>query len=301
MSPSANHDPTRRRPTEVGSTSLEADARSPRTRVVAPSGRCGRPRPLRDADPVHAHRIASGGGAPAPTGPRVPPHAFGVRQLRPRVQPGRDPPPDPELGHRGDDRGSAHGPVRVVGRVRDGPPPRPDGGRPRRGLARRVDGADHRPAREPVRDVSVRRAHRHVRTPDRSIPDGDVSLLRPAVLLELPTAAAGAVRSLEARGAGPVRDVGTGGDAAGSSGDGVGRCARVRLHVEQLPGSPHLPVRPEHVHGPSRSAFALDARRAGLPAHAGGAVTATVPVILVFVFAQRFFLREFRGVGWLGT
>jgi ABC-type glycerol-3-phosphate transport system permease component len=31
-----------------------------------------------------------------------------------------------------------------------------------------------------------------------------------------------------------------------------------------------------------------------------GAVTATVPVILVFVFAQRYFLREFRGVGWLG-
>lgn len=36
------------------------------------------------------------------------------------------------------------------------------------------------------------------------------------------------------------------------------------------------------------------------PLMLAGAVTATVPVILVFVIAQRFFLREFRGVGWLG-
>ena len=36
------------------------------------------------------------------------------------------------------------------------------------------------------------------------------------------------------------------------------------------------------------------------PLMLAGAVTATVPVILVFVFAQRYFLREFRGVGWLG-
>jgi ABC-type glycerol-3-phosphate transport system permease component len=31
-----------------------------------------------------------------------------------------------------------------------------------------------------------------------------------------------------------------------------------------------------------------------------GAVVITVPVIVMFMFAQRFFLQETRGAGWLG-
>ena len=37
-----------------------------------------------------------------------------------------------------------------------------------------------------------------------------------------------------------------------------------------------------------------------LPLMLAGAVTATAPVILAFLFVQRFFLGRFRGTGWLG-
>jgi multiple sugar transport system permease protein len=40
--------------------------------------------------------------------------------------------------------------------------------------------------------------------------------------------------------------------------------------------------------------------RQDFPLLLAGAVTATVPVVLAFLYAQRYFLREFRGVGWLG-
>lgn len=40
--------------------------------------------------------------------------------------------------------------------------------------------------------------------------------------------------------------------------------------------------------------------RQDFPLMLAGAVTATVPVVLAFLYAQRFFLREFRGTGWFG-
>jgi multiple sugar transport system permease protein len=40
--------------------------------------------------------------------------------------------------------------------------------------------------------------------------------------------------------------------------------------------------------------------RQDFPLLLAGAVTATAPVVLVFVYVQRHFLREFRGTGWLG-
>ena len=47
-----------------------------------------------------------------------------------------------------------------------------------------------------------------------------------------------------------------------------------------------------------RSLSALD--RTNYPLLLAGAVTATAPVIVAFAFAQRFFLHEHRGAGWLG-
>ena len=47
-----------------------------------------------------------------------------------------------------------------------------------------------------------------------------------------------------------------------------------------------------------RSLSALD--RTNYPLLLAGAATATAPVILAFVFAQRYFLHEHRGAGWLG-
>jgi multiple sugar transport system permease protein len=40
--------------------------------------------------------------------------------------------------------------------------------------------------------------------------------------------------------------------------------------------------------------------RQNFPLLLAGAVTATAPVILAFLYVQRFFLQEFRGSGWLG-
>ncbi|MGH2637147.1 MAG: carbohydrate ABC transporter permease [Actinomycetota bacterium] len=40
--------------------------------------------------------------------------------------------------------------------------------------------------------------------------------------------------------------------------------------------------------------------RQDLPLMLAGAVTATAPVVIAFLFVQRYFLREFRGAGWLG-
>lgn len=40
--------------------------------------------------------------------------------------------------------------------------------------------------------------------------------------------------------------------------------------------------------------------RQNFPMLLAGAVTATAPVILAFLYVQRFFLQEFRGSGWLG-
>jgi multiple sugar transport system permease protein len=47
-----------------------------------------------------------------------------------------------------------------------------------------------------------------------------------------------------------------------------------------------------------RSLSVLD--RTNYPVLLAGAVVATVPVVIVFVVAQRFFLHEDRGAGWLG-
>jgi multiple sugar transport system permease protein len=40
--------------------------------------------------------------------------------------------------------------------------------------------------------------------------------------------------------------------------------------------------------------------RQDFPLLLAGAVTATAPVVVAFLYAQRYFLREFRGAGWLG-
>lgn len=40
--------------------------------------------------------------------------------------------------------------------------------------------------------------------------------------------------------------------------------------------------------------------RQDFPLLLAGAVTATAPVVVAFLYAQRYFLREFRGLGWLG-
>ena len=47
-----------------------------------------------------------------------------------------------------------------------------------------------------------------------------------------------------------------------------------------------------------RSLAQLD--RTNYPLLLAGAVTATVPVVVAFAFAQRYFLHEHRGAGWLG-
>lgn len=40
--------------------------------------------------------------------------------------------------------------------------------------------------------------------------------------------------------------------------------------------------------------------RQNFPMLLAGAVTATAPVILTFLYVQRYFLQEFLGSGWLG-
>jgi multiple sugar transport system permease protein len=40
--------------------------------------------------------------------------------------------------------------------------------------------------------------------------------------------------------------------------------------------------------------------RTNFPLLLAGSVAATVPVVLAFIFVQRYFLQEFRGAGWLG-
>jgi multiple sugar transport system permease protein len=40
--------------------------------------------------------------------------------------------------------------------------------------------------------------------------------------------------------------------------------------------------------------------RQDFPLLLAGAVTATAPVVVAFLYAQRYFLRDFRGAGWLG-
>jgi multiple sugar transport system permease protein len=47
-----------------------------------------------------------------------------------------------------------------------------------------------------------------------------------------------------------------------------------------------------------RSLAQLD--RTNFPLLLAGAVVATAPVVAVFLVAQRFFLHEYRGAGWLG-
>jgi multiple sugar transport system permease protein len=47
-----------------------------------------------------------------------------------------------------------------------------------------------------------------------------------------------------------------------------------------------------------RSLEVLD--RTNYPLMLAGAVAATVPVLVVFLVAQRWFLHEHRGAGWLG-
>jgi multiple sugar transport system permease protein len=47
-----------------------------------------------------------------------------------------------------------------------------------------------------------------------------------------------------------------------------------------------------------RSLAQLD--RQNFPLLLAGAVTATAPVVLAFLYVQRFFLQEYRGRGWLG-
>jgi multiple sugar transport system permease protein len=47
-----------------------------------------------------------------------------------------------------------------------------------------------------------------------------------------------------------------------------------------------------------RSLSALD--RTNYPVLLAGAVVATLPVVAAFAVAQRFFLHEDRGAGWLG-
>ena len=40
--------------------------------------------------------------------------------------------------------------------------------------------------------------------------------------------------------------------------------------------------------------------RTNFPLLLAGSVAATLPVILAFIYVQRYFLQEFRGAGWLG-
>jgi multiple sugar transport system permease protein len=47
-----------------------------------------------------------------------------------------------------------------------------------------------------------------------------------------------------------------------------------------------------------RSLATLD--RTNFPLLLAGSVAATLPVVLVFLYVQRYFLQEFRGAGWLG-
>jgi multiple sugar transport system permease protein len=47
-----------------------------------------------------------------------------------------------------------------------------------------------------------------------------------------------------------------------------------------------------------RSLEVLD--RTNFPILLAGAVVATAPVVVAFLFAQRYFLHEDRGAGWLG-